>query len=203
MMKKFKEFVHPDCSSLVEPQHKARGRRRHKMDQSSNSTCRLPSEFEHVETSVSTPKSVKEIPHCKPKKFGGKSVHQLSLQSLNPVKEKLHAIPKVCAVESFKPKVAANLIRNMHLSEFPEAIRQYIHIIKDVKSDGNCGYRAIAALMSGMKEEWMDVRNKLIQELNSNWALYDRVLVRTGGRKKYTSNCHTSITKFPREGIGG
>ncbi|KAH7859081.1 hypothetical protein Vadar_031337 [Vaccinium darrowii] len=152
MMKKFKEFVHPECTSLVEPQHKARGRGRPKKDKSSISTRRLPLEFEHVEASVSTPKPVKEIPRRKPKKSGVKSIQQ-SLQSVNPVKDKPRAIPKVCAVESSKPKVATNLIRNMYLSEFPEPIRQDIHIIKDVKSDGNCGYRAIAALMGGMEEE--------------------------------------------------
>ncbi|KAH7838134.1 hypothetical protein Vadar_022472 [Vaccinium darrowii] len=195
MMKKFKEFVHPECISLVEPQHKSLGQGRPKKDQISNLTCRLPSEFEHVEASVSTPKPVKEKPRCKPKKSGVKSVQQPSLQSVNLVKEKPRAIPKVCVVESSKPKVTANLIRNMYLSEFPEAIRQYIHIIKDVKADGNCGYRAITTLMGGMEEEWMDVRNKLIRELSSNWAFYDRVFGENGRVKEV----HFKLSYFDNE----
>ncbi|KAH7853048.1 hypothetical protein Vadar_032589 [Vaccinium darrowii] len=194
MMKKFKEFVHLECTSLVEPERKARGRGRPKKDQISNSTRRLPSEFEHVEASVSTPKPVKEKPRRKPKKSGVKSVQRPSLQSVNPIKEKPRA-PKICAVESSKPKDATNLIRNMYLSEFPEAIRQYIHIIQDVKSDGNCGYRAIVALMGGMEEEWMDVRNKLIRELSSNWAFYDRVFGENGRAKEL----HFKLSYFDNE----
>ena len=46
---------------------------------------------------------------------------------------------------------------------------------EDVKADGHCGFRAIAAQIYGSEEGWAPVRCDLIQEINENRYLYDAV----------------------------
>ena len=51
------------------------------------------------------------------------------------------------------------------LDQFHPNMHQYITNIVDVKADGNCGYRAIAALLGMGEESWSLVRNHLLKEL--------------------------------------
>ena len=55
------------------------------------------------------------------------------------------------------------------LDQFHPCIQDSVENIIDVKVDGNCGYRAIAALLSMGKESWSLVRNHLHKELTS-WS---------------------------------
>ena len=44
-------------------------------------------------------------------------------------------------------------------------LRRYIQHIKDVKADGNCGFRAIADLLEFGEDGWLRVRKDLLLEL--------------------------------------
>lgn len=50
---------------------------------------------------------------------------------------------------------------------FPQALRSYIHHVKDVAADGHCGYRAIVALLGYGEDGWVQVRRDLLNELES------------------------------------
>ncbi|CAL2231552.1 unnamed protein product, partial [Prunus armeniaca] len=50
---------------------------------------------------------------------------------------------------------------------FPQALRSYIHHVKDVAVDGHCGYRAIAELLLYGEDGWVQVRRDLLNELES------------------------------------
>ncbi|KAH1220959.1 putative protein FAR1-RELATED SEQUENCE 10 [Glycine max] len=51
------------------------------------------------------------------------------------------------------------------LDQFAPFIQGFIHNVVDVKADGNCEYRSIAALLGMREDSWPLVRNKLIKEL--------------------------------------
>ena len=55
------------------------------------------------------------------------------------------------------------------LDQFHPCIQDYIENIIDVKADGNCGYRAIAALLGMGEESWSLVHKHLHKELTS-WS---------------------------------
>ena len=55
------------------------------------------------------------------------------------------------------------------LDQFHLCIQDSIENIIDVKADGNCGYRTIAALLGMGEESWSLVRNHLHKELTS-WS---------------------------------
>lgn len=61
----------------------------------------------------------------------------------------------------------------MHfLGSFPSYIQQHILDIFDVKSDGHCGFRAIAGLLGFGEDCWLNVRKELIEELCNNQSYY-------------------------------
>lgn len=53
----------------------------------------------------------------------------------------------------------------IYIDAIPSALRPYIQHIKDVKADGNCGFRAIADLLGFGEDDWVRVRKDLLQEL--------------------------------------
>ncbi|KAJ4715739.1 MYB transcription factor [Melia azedarach] len=57
-------------------------------------------------------------------------------------------------------------------SFFPAGLQPYIDHIKDVKADGNCGFRAIADLMGFGEKKWSRVRKELLNELKQNSPHY-------------------------------
>ena len=71
---------------------------------------------------------------------------------------------KVIPTRSWRP------ISYIHL--FLDGLRPYIHHVKDVKADGNCGFRAIAGLMGFGKDEWPQVRKDLLIELHAHVDQY-------------------------------
>ncbi|KAH1246355.1 hypothetical protein GmHk_06G016456 [Glycine max] len=55
------------------------------------------------------------------------------------------------------------------LDQFAPFIQGFIEDVVDIKADGNCGYRSIAALLGMDEESWPMVRNQLIKELDK-WS---------------------------------
>ncbi|KAH1253558.1 hypothetical protein GmHk_04G010184 [Glycine max] len=55
------------------------------------------------------------------------------------------------------------------LDQFAPFIQGFIRDVVDVKADGNCGYRSIAALLGMGEDLWPLVRNELIKELG-RWS---------------------------------
>ncbi|KAI8538453.1 hypothetical protein RHMOL_Rhmol09G0105000 [Rhododendron molle] len=103
--------------------------------------CRDPSKFEHVSASL-----------------------QPSLETPKAVKEKPRCNPRA------KQKVATQVSTCHFIDQFSEPIRPYIESVKDVKSDGNCGFRAISTFINEdcNEHEWKQVRIDLLRELDAN-----------------------------------
>ena len=55
------------------------------------------------------------------------------------------------------------------LDQFAPFIQGFIRDVVDVKADGNCGYRSIAALLGMGEDSWPLVRNELLKELG-RWS---------------------------------
>jgi len=53
--------------------------------------------------------------------------------------------------------------------QFHPCIHDFIENIVDVKDDGNCGYRAIVALLGIGEDSWSLVHNHLLKEL-AKWS---------------------------------
>ena len=64
------------------------------------------------------------------------------------------------------------------LNQFHPCFQDSIENIIDVKTDGNCGYHAIAALLGMSEESWSLVKNHLHKELTS-WS--DKYMNLVGG----------------------
>ncbi|XP_027191682.1 uncharacterized protein [Cicer arietinum] len=60
-------------------------------------------------------------------------------------------------------------------TQFLTYIRPYIEDIVDVVADGNCGFRAIAALLGWTEESWALVRSQLDQEIGLHKDVYSNV----------------------------
>lgn len=59
-----------------------------------------------------------------------------------------------------------------YLSSFPSYVQPYIRRINDVKADGHCGFRAIAGLLGFGEDNWLKVREELIEELCNYRSYY-------------------------------
>lgn len=64
---------------------------------------------------------------------------------------------------------------NHYIQHLPYQFQQYMFHTVDVKADGHCGFRAIAAQFYGTEEGWAQVRHDLIEEIIQNRYLYDAV----------------------------
>ncbi|KAG5517280.1 hypothetical protein RHGRI_037885 [Rhododendron griersonianum] len=140
MFKKFDEAINPDCTTLVEPQEKTKTRGR-------------MSTKEKNAAKVQNATKVKNSTRRDPSKFE----HVLaslepSLETAKAVKEKPRRNPRA--------KTAAQVLTCHFIDQFPEPIRPYIESVKDVESNGNCGFRAISAFMNEdcNEHEWKQVR---------------------------------------------
>lgn len=67
-----------------------------------------------------------------------------------------------------------------YLHQIPSEFKHFVKDIIDVRSDGNCGYRCVAALLGYGESRWSQVRKELTEELQENQNLYDRVFVQEG-----------------------
>ncbi|XP_058189257.1 uncharacterized protein LOC131306846 [Rhododendron vialii] len=82
-----------------------------------------------------------------------------------------------------KPKLVGTLFVGPYLNNFPEPIRPHIKFITNVKSDGNCGYRAVAYFMRQSEHNWKTCRNDLLLEVNNHYDLYEKVTGIGGANK--------------------
>ncbi|XXG82503.1 hypothetical protein AAC387_Pa10g0435 [Persea americana] len=81
-----------------------------------------------------------------------------------------------------------------------ESLGPYIHTVKDVAADGNCGFRAIAGLLDMSNDSWMQVRIDLSNELQRYQNYYALVY---GGEERvgelyYTLSYFESNPSFDR-----
>ena len=60
----------------------------------------------------------------------------------------------------------------IYIDACPDGLRPYIQHIKDVKADGNCGFRAIADLLGFGEDGWLRVRKDLLLELQCHSEHY-------------------------------
>ncbi len=61
------------------------------------------------------------------------------------------------------------------MRSFPEGIWPYIKSVIDVAVDGHCGFRAIVGLMGFGEDNWAQVRENLVYELDNHGPSYEQV----------------------------
>lgn len=66
---------------------------------------------------------------------------------------------------------------NSLLNEIPSIFHPYITRLKNVKGDGNCGFRSVAVCLGYDEEEWLFIRHQLHDELLTSYEDYARVFV--------------------------
>ncbi|XP_028081232.1 uncharacterized protein LOC114282693 [Camellia sinensis] len=83
-----------------------------------------------------------------------------------PVKEKkkVNAKGKVYITRIVKPSA--------YVDVFPSRLKPYIKFVKDVATDGNCGFRAITASIGHTEDDWAQVRRDLLGELHTHKEEY-------------------------------
>ncbi|PWA41955.1 hypothetical protein CTI12_AA549380 [Artemisia annua] len=59
-----------------------------------------------------------------------------------------------------------------HLNLFPKMFHAFIDRVRDVKPDGNCGFRAVAVGLRLHEDEWPTIRYRLLQELEMHRQQY-------------------------------
>nr|KJB65665.1 hypothetical protein B456_010G106000 [Gossypium raimondii] len=61
------------------------------------------------------------------------------------------------------------------MKEIPNMFHPYITHVQDVRGDGNCGFRAIYVCLGYGEDQWLYVRNQLLNESLSSYDVYARV----------------------------
>ncbi|XP_019178337.1 PREDICTED: uncharacterized protein LOC109173552 [Ipomoea nil] len=59
-----------------------------------------------------------------------------------------------------------------YMLQLPVIFHPFIMQVQDVKSDGNCGFRAVALCLGFKEDEWFKIRSNLIEELESHTMEY-------------------------------
>ncbi|XP_052289406.1 uncharacterized protein LOC127899726 [Citrus sinensis] len=147
ILKKLKELANPASTYLIEQEAttRTRGRPSSKVD---NSTCRDPSKFEHVLSVLNS-----HSPHL--------SSSKISVKSKLRQRKKAH--------QSQLPK------HSSFIDSFPQGLRPYIHHVKDVAADGNCGFRVVADLIGLGEDNWIQVfmnPGSPMPPIASSWLKY-------------------------------
>ncbi|XP_020418037.1 protein FAR-RED ELONGATED HYPOCOTYL 3 [Prunus persica] len=127
---KLQEIMNPASTTLTQPQLKIKTKGRPKVD---TSTQRLPSAFEVV-------------------LFGQDSAHSTDKVVTRPPRKKPKTIPQKRSVYRPKPIVDDSCLTPEFNKWFPKHMLIHIRGAQDVKSDGNCGFRAIGSLMAQMHQ---------------------------------------------------
>ncbi|KAH9753465.1 protein FAR1-RELATED SEQUENCE [Citrus sinensis] len=151
ILKKLKEIANPGCTFLLDPEVKTRtrGRPSIKVD---TSTRRDPSAFE-----IS---------------LSGQESCSLNVKSNSVTTAKSKAEVK----RRGRPKTKSTPVKSItFIDEFLVGLQSYIHHIKDVVADGNCGFRAIADLIGLGEDGWVQVRKDLLNELYSHLDDYGKL----------------------------
>ncbi|XP_028106832.1 uncharacterized protein LOC114305895 [Camellia sinensis] len=81
-----------------------------------------------------------------------------------------------CGKEKVNPKGKAYITRTVkpgaYVDALPAGLKPYIKFVKDVATDGNCGFRAIAASIGHTENDWAQVRRDLLGELHTHKEEY-------------------------------
>ncbi|CAL8175128.1 unnamed protein product [Prunus armeniaca] len=114
-------------------------------------------------------------PRKKPKTIPQKrSVFNSQTQPLPYVNPKKR--PSKLPVYRPKPIVDDSCLTLEFNKSFPKHILIHIRGAQDVKSDGNCGFRAIGSLMGFGDNSWRKVRRDLLKELRKESVIYELIL---------------------------
>lgn len=170
------ELAFPTTTSMCPPSNKAntkgapkRGKR--KMSNREKSTKCDPSWWEHVDAYIESQASVSK---CTPKPSVQKFTTRPSVHKLTPQ-------PSVNKVD--KPKVFP-FMEWLH-----KEIHHFIDDVLDVGPDGNCGYRAVGALLGRGEDSWPLIRHECLEELQEWREDYARMF----GGEDYVQNLIQSL----------
>ncbi|CAL2277683.1 unnamed protein product [Prunus armeniaca] len=118
---------------------------------------------------------VTRLPRKKPKTIPQKrSVFNSQTQPLPYVNPKKR--PSKLPVYRPKPIVDDSCLTLEFNKSFPKHILIHIRGAQDVKSNGNCGFRAIGSLMGFGDNAWRKVRRDLLKELRKESVIYELIL---------------------------
>ncbi|XP_058776927.1 uncharacterized protein LOC131651272 [Vicia villosa] len=156
-----------------------------------NSTTQSPSYCEHVGKlfpGSPTPKSQKSsnkrarISEPPPTPIAQKFSTPTPIVIKIPSIEEVHISPKIPSIEevNISPKIPS--IEEVHIplkipfiDEMPVFMHKYIDRIVNVAGGGNCGFRAVSALLGKGEDDHKLVRHELIEELMNHRDSYTRV----------------------------
>ncbi|CAI9290151.1 unnamed protein product [Lactuca saligna] len=74
------------------------------------------------------------------------------------------------------------------MKSIPDVFHDYIDKIQDVLGDGNCGFRAVAVSLGHSEDQWLYIRQQLLEELESQFYAYQQVFT-DGFNEVYESLC--------------
>ncbi|XP_058784123.1 uncharacterized protein LOC131658890 [Vicia villosa] len=156
-----------------------------------NSTTRPPSYCEHIDKHFPDSPTLKSQ---KSQKISNKGA-RLSKQPLKPIPPQVPQVstlfltlinPKVPIPTPIAPSIEEVQIapKIPFIDEMPVFIHKYIDWIVNVAGDGNCGFRAVSALLGKGEDAHELVRYDLIEELVNHKDSYRRVF---GDETKFES----------------
>ncbi|GJY04913.1 FAR-RED impaired response 1-like protein [Tanacetum coccineum] len=70
--------------------------------------------------------------------------------------------------------------RHAYIDQFPNMLHTYIEEVRDVRADGNCGFRAVAVGLKLHENEWPTIRYDLMEELR---IYYDQYVFMFGAKE--------------------
>ncbi|XP_028052871.1 uncharacterized protein LOC114257308 [Camellia sinensis] len=157
LLKKLKEIVYPGSTFLIEQEVKPKTRPRgHK--KINVSTCCDPYAFELVQSGHDS--------------FSPRDTQITTLASTLGTKKKRHAKEKEKVNAKGKVYITRTIKPGAYVDAFPFGLKPYIKFAKDVVADGNCGFRAIAALIGPTENDCAQVRHDLLGELHTHKEEY-------------------------------
>lgn len=74
------------------------------------------------------------------------------------------------------------------MTRIPYIFHDYVDDIHDVIGDGNCGFRAVAVCLGRGEDQWLHIRQLLLEELQSEYYAYQTVFT-DGFNELYESLC--------------
>ncbi|KAL7617075.1 hypothetical protein Lser_V15G01984 [Lactuca serriola] len=74
------------------------------------------------------------------------------------------------------------------MKSIPDVFHDYIDKMQDVLGDGNSGFRAVAVSLGHSEDQWLYIRQQLLEELQSQFYAYQQVFT-DGFNEVYESLC--------------
>nr|KAJ0213308.1 hypothetical protein LSAT_V11C400163230 [Lactuca sativa] len=86
------------------------------------------------------------------------------------------------------------------MKSIPDVFHDYIDKIQDVLGDGNCGFRAVAVNPGHNEDQWLYIRQQLLEELQSQFYAYQQAFT-DGFNEVYKSLCWFESPTYLRHWI--